>query len=234
VPERVDLKTAMLGKTADDLIRGSLKASPSYRAELGQKTYAEIIKLSQGSGTVAQAAKGMKKLEQTSPLQDSEAMKFTGHERDTPFLDYMHARSYLAAAGRFLSVDPNAFWELQHGSQQDRAKFRNYLRHPQRWNLYAYVSNNPINKIDPDGREENFYTEQLFREQQMVGEGKMTEEQCWARRRSEGYGALIGTAGAGGWLLGARLVTTGYTAYQAWRAASASAATIKLIEQASR
>jgi hypothetical protein len=51
----------MIGKKADDLIRGSLKASASYRAELGQKTYAEIIKSSQGSGPVAQAAKGMKK-----------------------------------------------------------------------------------------------------------------------------------------------------------------------------
>jgi hypothetical protein len=99
----------------------------------------------------------------------------------------------------FLSVDPNTFWQLQQGSDEDHAKFRNYLRHPQRWNRYAYVSNNPINKTDPDGREENFYMEQLFREQQMVGEGRMTEEQYWARRRSEGVGAAIGTVGAVLW-----------------------------------
>ncbi|HEY0160215.1 MAG TPA: RHS repeat-associated core domain-containing protein, partial [Thermoanaerobaculia bacterium] len=55
-------KAAMLGKKADDLIRGSLKASASYRAELGQMTYAEIIKLSHGAGPLAQAAKQMKKL----------------------------------------------------------------------------------------------------------------------------------------------------------------------------
>jgi RHS repeat-associated protein len=164
----------------------------------------------------------------------NDAKRFTAHERDASGLDYMHARYYDWGLGRFLSVDPNAFWELQSGSDEDRAKFRSYLRHPQRWNRYAYVSNNPINKIDPDGREENFYMEQLFREQQMVGEGKMTEDQYWARRRSEGYGALIGTAGAGGWLLGVRAVTMGYTAFQAWRAASAAATTIKIIEQTSR
>jgi RHS repeat-associated protein len=163
-----------------------------------------------------------------------EKKQFTGHERDAESLDYMHARFYAPYMGRFLSVDPNAFWELQGGSEENRAKFRSYLRHPQRWNRYAYVSNNPINKIDPDGREENFYMEQLFREQQMVGEGKMTEDQYWARRRSEGYGAWIGTAGAGGWLLGARAVSMGITAYQTWRTASAAAAAIKIIEQTSR
>ena len=172
----------------------------------------------------------------------SGALQFTGHERDAATIgggavglpDYMHARFYEPASGRFLSVDPNAFWELQPGSDENRAKFRSYLRHPQRWNRYAYVSNNPINKIDPDGREENFYMEQLFREQQMVGEGQMTEDQYWARRRSEGYGALIGTAGAGGWLLGARAVTAGVAAFQAWRSAATAAGTIKAVEQISR
>jgi RHS repeat-associated protein len=76
-------------------------------------------------------------LEQTSPLQDSEAMKFTGHERDTPFLDYMHARSYLAAAGRFLSVDPII---APYAAQA-----------PQAWNRYSYALNNPIRFTDPTG-----------------------------------------------------------------------------------
>lgn len=62
-------KAAMLGKSADELIRGSLKASASYRAELAQKTYAEIIALSKGSGPLAQATKGMKKrIEQSERL----------------------------------------------------------------------------------------------------------------------------------------------------------------------
>lgn len=52
--------------------------------------------------------------------------------------DYMHARYYNPNLGRFLSVDPG-------GVYPDR---------PQTWNRYAYVSNNPILKLDPDGRDE--------------------------------------------------------------------------------
>jgi RHS repeat-associated protein len=68
---------------------------------------------------------------------DYERMKFTGHERDADSLDYMHARYYAVQWGRFLSVDPvnSANTAL-----------------PQSWNRYAYSANNPLNKIDPDGR----------------------------------------------------------------------------------
>lgn len=74
---------------------------------------------------------------------DTERMKFTGHERDFGAgpgqdLDYMHARYYTPVMGRFLSVDP---------APADKAA-------PQSWNRYTYVRNNPINKVDPDGREE--------------------------------------------------------------------------------
>jgi RHS repeat-associated protein len=70
-------------------------------------------------------------------VQDGERMKFTGHERDATNLDYMHARSYLPWTGRFLSVDPGGFDPSQ----------------PQSWNRYAYVLNNPVGKIDPNGRD---------------------------------------------------------------------------------
>jgi RHS repeat-associated protein len=63
--------------------------------------------------------------------------KFTGHERDTATVDYMHARYYQNGWGRFLSVDPGKDWEP--------AK-------PQSWNLYAYARNNPITWSDPNGR----------------------------------------------------------------------------------
>lgn len=75
-----------------------------------------------------------------------EPMKFTGHERDFTAgtdtnnrnqLDYMHARYYSPVWGRFLSVDPGRDWDL---------------RQPQSWNMYAYVRNNPINRIDRTGR----------------------------------------------------------------------------------
>ncbi|MDP9178990.1 MAG: hypothetical protein M3O61_15030 [Gemmatimonadota bacterium] len=63
--------------------------------------------------------------------------QFTGHERDSPTLDYMHARYYNPSMGRFLSVDPGKDWDPQR---------------PQSWNMYSYVRNNPINSTDPTGR----------------------------------------------------------------------------------
>ena len=78
---------------------------------------------------------------------DPERLKFTGHERDSSGpaspgfdLDYMHARFYDPNVGRFLSLDPT--WESADSSR------------PQTWNRYAYVTNNPINRIDPDGKVE--------------------------------------------------------------------------------
>jgi RHS repeat-associated protein len=70
-------------------------------------------------------------------VEDVERMKFTGHERDTKSLDYMHARYYAPEWGRFLSVDPGKDWDL---------------RQPQSWNMYSYVRNNPMNRVDPTGR----------------------------------------------------------------------------------
>jgi RHS repeat-associated protein len=72
----------------------------------------------------------------------ADAMKFTGHERDTlagdvHTLDYMRARYYSAMAGRFFSVDPVS---------GDSAS-------PQSWNSYAYAGNDPTRYVDPDGRE---------------------------------------------------------------------------------
>lgn len=76
--------------------------------------------------------------------------RFTGHERDfdntqpndsSSYVDYMHARSYTAKTGRFLSVDPT--W-----ASADAGK-------PQSWNRYVYVMNNPVNLTDPDGKAPN-------------------------------------------------------------------------------
>jgi RHS repeat-associated protein len=75
---------------------------------------------------------------------DGERMKFTGHERDlTPFdpngLDYMHARYYNPAVGRFLSVDPVTEMKVA-------------MMGPQAWNRYVYVRNNPKRWTDPTGK----------------------------------------------------------------------------------
>ena len=77
---------------------------------------------------------------------NSGALQFTGHERDAATLtggtldlpDYMHARYYSPGAARFLSMD-----------RADSAD----LREPQSWNRYGYALNNPVNAVDPDGRQ---------------------------------------------------------------------------------
>jgi len=65
--------------------------------------------------------------------------KFTGHERDSGTgetgLDYANFRHYSSAQGRFLSAD------LMSGRLHD----------PQSLNRYSYVSNDPVNRIDPLG-----------------------------------------------------------------------------------
>jgi RHS repeat-associated protein len=81
--------------------------------------------------------------------QDTERMKFTGHERDLANpsipgddLDYMHARHESPVTGRFLSVDPEVNLEET-------------LRLPQKWNRYSYARENPLKFNDPTGNEEN-------------------------------------------------------------------------------
>ena len=79
--------------------------------------------------------------EEVNPLADENRFKFTGHERDSGTklhgtVDYMHARYYAPTLGRFLSIDPAG----------------NDASNPQSWNRYAYVKNNPVSRVDPDGR----------------------------------------------------------------------------------
>ena len=70
---------------------------------------------------------------------DTTRQRFTSKERDMESgLDYFLARYYSSAQGRFTGPDA----PLAGQDAQD----------PQTWNLYAYTSNNPINRHDPDGR----------------------------------------------------------------------------------
>jgi RHS repeat-associated protein len=67
--------------------------------------------------------------------------RFTGKERDAETgFDYFGARYYGQKIGRFTTIDPVYTW-------------RENLEDPQRWNRYAYVRNNPLRYVDPDGRE---------------------------------------------------------------------------------
>lgn len=68
---------------------------------------------------------------------------FTGKERDTESgLDYFGARYYSSSMGRFMSPD----WAAKPISVPYAA-----FGDPQTLNLYSYVENGPINKVDADG-----------------------------------------------------------------------------------
>ncbi|MBI1877523.1 MAG: hypothetical protein HYR94_04710 [Chloroflexi bacterium] len=60
---------------------------------------------------------------------------YTGEQTDPTGLVYLRARYYNPATGRFLTADSVVPDPLRSGG----------------WNRYAYVGNNPINYIDPDG-----------------------------------------------------------------------------------
>jgi RHS repeat-associated protein len=71
--------------------------------------------------------------------------KFTGKERDTESgLDYFGARYYTNATGRFMSPD----WAVGP-IQIPYAEFGD----PQSLNLYSYVRNSPVVRVDPDGHD---------------------------------------------------------------------------------
>ena len=79
--------------------------------------------------------------EEWNPQGGTQPLRFTGKERDAETgLDYFGARYYGSSIGRFTTVDPVYTW-------------RENLVDPQRWNRYAYVRNNPLRYVDPDGRE---------------------------------------------------------------------------------
>jgi RHS repeat-associated protein len=80
--------------------------------------------------------------EEATPPGGSERMKFAGQERDLGNLtgtaddiDYMHARYFRPIWGRFLTVDPAG------GNPKI----------PRSWNRYAYVRDNPLIFVDPNG-----------------------------------------------------------------------------------
>ena len=71
------------------------------------------------------------------------AYSYTGKELDAESgLYYYGARYYDPAVGRFISVDPLYFEQPEKD-----------LADPQALNLYAYVRNNPIQNVDPDGQD---------------------------------------------------------------------------------
>jgi RHS repeat-associated protein len=81
--------------------------------------------------------------QEQNPTSDPNHYKFTGKERDAESgLDYFGARYYSSSMGRFMSPD----WDAKPISVP-YASFGD----PQTLNLYSYVENGPLNRVDADG-----------------------------------------------------------------------------------
>lgn len=72
-------------------------------------------------------------LKQTS----DDLAKFGGYQRDDSGLDYAQNRYYNSSLGRFITPDPY--------------KRTAPTSNPNSWNRYAFVRNNPVNRVDSDG-----------------------------------------------------------------------------------
>lgn len=89
-------------------------------------------------GEELSAGIGLRGSPQGYSVADGVRQKFTQKERDNETgLDYFLARYYSSGQGRFTSADPL----LASGRAAN----------PQTWNRYAYVLNNPLHFVDPNG-----------------------------------------------------------------------------------
>lgn len=93
--------------------------------------------ITDGSGTVIGRTKNLPFGERFGAKGTQSTRRFTNHEDQVGSAIYMQARMYLPAYGKFAQVDP----------AYDQTK-----DDPESWNLYNYVTNDPITKTDPDGR----------------------------------------------------------------------------------
>ena len=99
--------------------------------------------LTNPAGAVVGGAKTLPFGEPLYQWGDTSNRRYTNHERDADSnAIYMQAREYLPAYGKFAEVDP----------AYDQTK-----DDPESWNLYNYVTNNPVTHTDPDGREAKGY-----------------------------------------------------------------------------
>ncbi len=100
--------------------------------------------------------------------------QYTGRENDGTGLYYYRARYYSPELQRFISEDPVGF----EGGDA---------------NLFAYVGNNPVNWIDPEGRcPETFITEWRYK---TIGPNKATNYDSQSQEKSRYQGSLLSRSG---------------------------------------
>jgi RHS repeat-associated protein len=112
-----------------------MNSSAAVTARHDYLPFGEEIKI----GTVS----GMRTTGQGYEQADSLRQKYAGMERDESGVDHTLWRKYESRAGRCTSPDPYS------GSMS--------VSDPQSFNRYAYVGNDPINRIDPKGLEEIWF-----------------------------------------------------------------------------
>ncbi|MBI4911358.1 MAG: hypothetical protein HY823_01350 [Acidobacteria bacterium] len=93
--------------------------------------------ITDGAGIVVGKSKNLPFGERFGSEGATSIRRFTNHEDQPGSAIYMQARMYLPAYGKFAQVDP----------AYDQTK-----DDPESWNLYNYVTNNPVTHSDPDGR----------------------------------------------------------------------------------
>jgi RHS repeat-associated protein len=113
-------------------------STPTFNSQYYIKDHLGSIRFTTGNGDTIAAARNYYpygELQQEYINSSYNARyKFTGKERDTESgLDYFGARYYNSELGRWYSVDPLA------------------SKYPG-WSSYNYCGNNPLNRIDYDGR----------------------------------------------------------------------------------
>jgi len=99
-------------------------------------------------------------------------------------LDYFLARYYSSTQGRFTSVDPE-----NHQAMLDPTD-------PQSWNAYSYVSNNPLGRVDPDGKGffsklKNWLVWNVWGEEEDVKKEEQKRRDMMLQTQKENGGELI-------------------------------------------
>jgi RHS repeat-associated protein len=122
-------------------------------------------------------------------LADGVRQQFTAKERDNETgLDYFGYRYYGSMLGRWTSVDP-------------LIDFKRNVSEPQAWNQYQYCINNPLNRTDPDGRQDSAELN-MNRDIKDLLAHKITEQQFHDRMNARGVGAAIGATIVAGAIVG--------------------------------